>query len=977
MAIDILPSDTLLECLKERVYDLGGQGINLFRNAVGKSKSDLLDHYIRPHLLRQGHSYIYIAEDKGKTGRKNYDPGNTLAAVTNSGLAVPGRWGLFTNPLGWVDVDPGGPGRAILRASRGPRPSDRPVNIGFCVYTLEFDKLPIGEQLKAIWDGGLGRTEDILICFKDYRGCEVVYGGRKSLHFHFIFDLRHWSHDLAFASNSSYQEHWLADFPDIYLREAHQDRWEFIENAFRRGTGIEADPDPALQYWEQNRRLPLAVRFVGEDHPLGLPEGFYVPQYVLASSVRKSIPRRGKSWLHHANLVGSSAVWHAQRHAARKRLHADRMGTASPNRTDEERRVGTTLDRSAIEQQRFHKFLSENFPKLTMGSDLGYAHVEFGQQGPKLYLFNNADDKTPSSIIQGDYTNVLLQGHHQFDGKTYPLPVSPNQLYAAMVEQDAGLANPNDHLLDRIFAAEVYDCESYRQFLADHIFSAMQAARLVLILGPEGCGKSHAVMADIDRLSEDADPDPVFISSPSYDQSAEKIRDFTAMYPNGPYVAFEYLSLTELYQRHCPAADRISEINALDMGFSSWLRAVHDQQPEIYASMRTHRDKLQTIRQRGQIPVLFGVHETVRRHADTGMTRLFYARSFHERWFDQMTPEDRRAYRTKLRFETPFAHVVLDEVSPGDLVSVHRMADVQWAWKFERSVEQIPEADKLARYKAFKAYRASYPRPRDDDDWSFGKTDWTYVQEILHANYSDEDLVQITSERCPFDDFKGMYGDCIGRFYYVAPRMWWSGSSGITMLTTELVPAQIINALAGRCRSREDDVGPELYRVFRFDQPGLFADFVHVENHRDCKKQTLPRLAELYSEEFPGAVVVSDMLKDRMGDVPVITHLSARGSNELERRDILAFYTAPSTELFAQLAALDARLGTRNSIALWYVDRFNQTCGRNRGFRGQYRRQHIAVMAHRMYKWLAPYLFGWSRYACPRQRCSLELGEFV
>jgi len=54
-------------------------------------------------------------------------------------------------------------------------------------------------------------------------------------------------------------------------------------------------------------------------------------------------------------------------------------------------------------------------------------------------------------------------------------------------------------------------------------------------------------------------------------------------------------------------------------------------------------------------------------------------------------------------------------------------------------------------------------------------------------------------------------------------------------------------------------------------------------------------------------------------------------SNELDRCDILAFYTAPSTELFAQLAALDARSGTRNSIALRYVDRFNQTCGRNRG----------------------------------------------
>ena len=558
--------------------------------------------------------------------------------------------------------------------------------------------------------------------------------------------------------------------------------------------------------------------------------------------MRKSIPRQGKSWLHHANPLASSAVWHVQRHAARKHFEFDQASIASPNQTDDERRVGSTLDRSAIEQRRFHKFLSENFPKLTMGLDLRYAHVEFGQQGPKLYLFNNADDNTPSSIIQGDYTNVLLQGRHHFDGKTYPLPVSPNQLYAAMVEHDTGLVDPNDHLLDRIFAAEVYDCETYRRFLSDHISSAMSAARLVLILGPEGCGKSRAVMANIDRLIVGEADEPVFISSPSYDQSAEKIRDFTAMYPDGPYVAFEYLSLTELYHRHCPEVDRISEIDALDMGFSSWVRAVHDQQPETYARMRAHRDELHALRDRGRIPVLFGVHETVRRHADTGMTRLFYARSFDERWFDQMTPEDRRAYRAKLRFETSFGHVVLDEVSPGDLVSIHRMADVRWAWNFDRSVEQIPQSNKLARYKAFKAYRTSYPRPREDDDWLFGKSDWTYVQEILHADYSDEDLVQITSERCPFDDFKGMYGECIGRFYFVAPRMWWSGSSGITMLTTELVPAQIINALAGRCRSREEDVGPELYRVFRFDQPGLFADFVHVENHRDCKKQTLPRI---------------------------------------------------------------------------------------------------------------------------------------
>lgn len=978
MAINVLPSDTLLECLKGHVADLGEQGVNLFRCAVNKSKSDLIEYYLRPNLLSPGNSYIYIAGDKGGKGsRPAYDPGNTVVATqvpSSSDLTFPGRWGLFTNPLAWIDID-----------APGPRPSDRAINIGFTCYTLEFDKFPLSEQLRAIWSGGLRHTDEILQCFKDYRGYEVIYGGRKSLHFHFIFDLRHWNHDLAFANNSSYQDHWLADFPDAYLREAHEDRWNVVSTAFRYATQIE-EPDDSLRYWEQNRRVPLALRVVEEDHPLGLPTGFYVRQYVLASSVRRNIPRRGKGWLHHSHLVGSSAVRHVQRHAKRKQYDAHET---SVNQTTDD------------EQQRFDKFLIENFPKLTLGSDLRYARVEFGNQGPKLYLYNDANDQTPSSVIQGDYHSVLLQGHHSIDGKTYRLGVSPNQLFSAMVEQDAGQGAPNDHVLSRTFEAEVHDCTSYRSFLREHIITAMESARLVLILGPEGCGKSSAVMANIDRLvprqEYDTQPcgvpetgEPVFISSPSYDQSAEKIRDFTTMYPNGPFVAFEYLSLTELYQRHCPEGVRISEFDALETGYSSWLRAVHDEQPQIYAAMRAHRDELHAIRDRGQIPVLFGVHETVRRHADSGMTRLFYAKSFDERWFQQMTPEDRREYRTKLRFETLFAHIVLDEVSPTDLVSTHFIADVQWAWDYEKLVEQIPQSDKLARYHAFKRYRANKPRPRDDVDWPDAKSDWTCLQEILNANYSDEDLVQITTERLPFDDTDGIYKDCIGRRYYVAPRMWWSGFERTTLLTTELVPAQIINALSRRsapdrheepssrrCPVWDDDPGEQPYRVFRFDQPGLFTDFVHIETHRDCKKETLPRLIAAYDDEFPWAVVISDMAKDRVEGVRVITHLSARGSNELDKRDLIAFYTAPSTELFAQLTALDVKLGTRNTIALWYVDRFNQTSGRNRGFRGQHRKSHIAVMGYRMYEWLAPYLVAWARYAFPRRRCSVEFAQYV
>src|SRR6266576_2999276 len=171
-----LSSDMLMACLSSKRDTLGGQGINLFQSALNRSKSDLLELYLRPNLLCPGKSYVYIAEDNGGKGsRPNYDPANSLAAAMEppeSDLAFPGRWGLFTNPLGWVGIN-----------AEGPLPSDRAINAGYTVYTLEFDGLSLHEQLKAIWDGGVRRTSETLSCFKDFRGYEVIYGGRKSVHF--------------------------------------------------------------------------------------------------------------------------------------------------------------------------------------------------------------------------------------------------------------------------------------------------------------------------------------------------------------------------------------------------------------------------------------------------------------------------------------------------------------------------------------------------------------------------------------------------------------------------------------------------------------------------------------------------------------------------------------------------------------------------------------------------------------------------
>jgi hypothetical protein len=61
-----------------------------------------------------------------------------------------------------------------------------------------------------------------------------------------------------------------------------------------------------------------------------------------------------------------------------------------------------------------------------------------------------------------------------------------------------------------------------------------------------------------------------------------------------------------------------------------------------------------------------------------------------------------------------------------------------------------------------------------------------------------------------------------------------------------------------------------------------------------------------------------------------------------------------SPALFGELGALNTRFGRSDLVRLFYVDCFDQTCGRNRGYRGQQRREHIAVFPPRLNGWLAP-----------------------
>jgi hypothetical protein len=96
------------------------------------------------------------------------------------------------------------------------------------------------------------------------------------------------------------------------------------------------------------------------------------------------------------------------------------------------------------------------------------------------------------------------------------------------------------------------------------------------------------------------------------------------------------------------------------------------------------------------------------------------------------------------------------------------------------------------------------------------------------------------------------------------------------------------------------------------------------------------------------------MVKARIEEFAVKTHMSAKGSNAYIDSDIVAFYTNPSPVLFGELGALTARFSGSDLVRLFYSDQFDQTTGRNRGFRRQECRSHTAVFPPRLHSWLAP-----------------------
>lgn len=79
-----------------------------------------------------------------------------------------------------------------------------------------------------------------------------------------------------------------------------------------------------------------------------------------------------------------------------------------------------------------------------------------------------------------------------------------------------------------------------------------------------------------------------------------------------------------------------------------------------------------------------------------------------------------------------------------------------------------------------------------------------------------------------------------------------------------------------------------------------------------------------------------------------MTHVGARGSNALKGLDILQTMTWMTPFEYEQLQALNAWTGRNDLVGLRHIDEFNQTCGRNLGFRHQGDARHTLLVNLRL-----------------------------
>ncbi len=504
------------------------------------------------------------------------------------------------------------------------KPLMRLTNAGFIYITHEIDSEAV-EQVDEIGNWFAGDPEEKTLFYQvhvalkrymDYRGYCVVFSGRRSFHIHLKFDTKH----LLNAPHNETFEQRLVGFQEkaMVLSRAAGIVWDATGEVITDLLNPPIAGDRKMRSAVQWRPAPFALRRIETKPIFGLEVGDCVPQLVIRKSISGRKYPGATQYLSDKNLSASHSIG---------RANSGRRKSSGPC----EAFPALSNCEALVEAINSHcaETWASDYPRLM--------RIDQVQGDFVLNFANRSTDKNPSTLVRGDFGQLILQGKHEFAERSFWLPdnFSANEIVAfwssyvgvKAIEMQFSSAKSKDALKQ---VGRDNDKSAILRTM-NHVICGEPLKNALLIQGCPGGGKSTTVFTLVEELfsiefpweCESSVLRVVLFCSTSRKQAANKLAEFKTI-TNGCGQGVLIEGFTTVYMTMCEelGIESIEDHFEGETPYDVW-QIIANEQPQVAnALIERHRNMWAGI-DREKIVVVFTSFATLYHWEYTGKTKVF------------------------------------------------------------------------------------------------------------------------------------------------------------------------------------------------------------------------------------------------------------------------------------------------------------------------------------------------------------------
>ena len=307
------------------------------------------------------------------------------------------------------------------------------------------------------------------------------------------------------------------------------------------------------------------------------------------------------------------------------------------------------------------------------------------------------------------------------------------------------------------------------------------------------------------------------------------------------------------------------------------------------------------------------------------------------------TSLDKSLRRAKALEETRLGLLIHDEIDSKGIVEAEPARRVAVVLAMAMASGWTSKTTKADKFRDHERFMGQQPHA---DFVSFEKT-------CRIANVAETDWDVCLSRPCGEYGSRTIGGENIydqaeDQHWCLRARNWANLSAHkVLILTTEAVPV----AVAERAG---------LWKITNLDTPLIAKDKVDAFPDRSLRGATGADIVEEWQTAAKASGSDLSAVGNKLAQLDhALSHIAAKGSNGLIGKDIIQTMTPMTPDQYAYFQALNAWTGRTDLARLHHIDEFNQTAGRNLGFRAPAsgpKPSHTVLINRRLFDNLVPLL---------------------